>query len=141
MLVRIRLFAMLRERAGVNELELELPEGARVSDALERVQDLAAAPPLVVALNRVSPKPARSRPSGVGGGTGADGQDQGARADLEERQRGTGRGMGGGDASEGLSERWRELPSVTRLASAIADAAAGPPGSAAMSAGRRAIEL
>ena len=34
MLVRVRLFAMLRERAGRDELELELPDGARVSDAL-----------------------------------------------------------------------------------------------------------
>jgi len=29
-----RLFAMLRERAGAGELTLELPDGARVSDAL-----------------------------------------------------------------------------------------------------------
>ena len=34
MVVRIRLFAMLRERAGASELSLELPEGARVRDAL-----------------------------------------------------------------------------------------------------------
>jgi MoaE-MoaD fusion protein len=53
MLVRIRLFAMLRERAGVSELELELPDGALVSDALERLQDLAAGLPLVMAVNRV----------------------------------------------------------------------------------------
>ena len=41
MLVRVRLFAALRERAGRDELELELPEGARVRDALESVADLA----------------------------------------------------------------------------------------------------
>jgi molybdopterin converting factor subunit 1 len=57
MLVRIRLFAMLRERAGVSELELELPEGAHVSDALERLQDLAAGLPLVMAVNRVYARP------------------------------------------------------------------------------------
>ena len=32
--VTVRLFAMLRERAGRAEVVLELPEGARVSDAL-----------------------------------------------------------------------------------------------------------
>jgi MoaE-MoaD fusion protein len=52
MVVRIRLFAGLRERAGRNELELELPEGARVADALAAVDDLAAGLPLVLAVNR-----------------------------------------------------------------------------------------
>jgi molybdopterin converting factor small subunit len=32
--VTVRLFAMLRERAGADSLTLELPDGARVSDAL-----------------------------------------------------------------------------------------------------------
>ncbi|ADB53927.1 molybdenum cofactor biosynthesis protein MoaE [Conexibacter woesei] len=52
--VRIRLFAMLRERAGTAELELELPEGARVRDALAAppVAALAAGLPLVLAVNR-----------------------------------------------------------------------------------------
>jgi MoaE-MoaD fusion protein len=52
MLVRIRLFAQLRERAGAPVLELELPEGARVRDALAAVGDLAAGLPLVMAINR-----------------------------------------------------------------------------------------
>ena len=52
MLVRVRLFAQLRERAGRSELELELPEGARVADALAAVGDLAAGLPLVMAVNR-----------------------------------------------------------------------------------------
>ncbi len=52
MLVRVRLFAMLRERAGTSELELELPEGARVRDALAAVEELAAGLPLVMAVNR-----------------------------------------------------------------------------------------
>lgn len=54
MVVRIRLFAMLRERAGASELSLELPEGARVRDALatEAVATLAAGLPLVLAVNR-----------------------------------------------------------------------------------------
>ena len=57
MIVRVRLFAGLRERAGARELELELPEGARVSDALERVQWLAEDLPLVMAINRVYARP------------------------------------------------------------------------------------
>ena len=52
MRVTVRLFAMLRERAGTGQLELELPEGARVSDALAAVADLAGGLPLVMAVNR-----------------------------------------------------------------------------------------
>ena len=52
MRVSVRLFAGLRERAGRGELELELPEGARVADALAAVGDLAAGVPLVMAVNR-----------------------------------------------------------------------------------------
>ncbi len=37
MRIRIRLFANLRERAGTDALELELPDGARVSDALTQL--------------------------------------------------------------------------------------------------------
>ncbi len=48
----VRLFAMLRERAGARELTLELPEGARVSDALAALGNLAAGLPLVMAVNR-----------------------------------------------------------------------------------------
>jgi len=54
MVVRIRLFAQLRERAGASELRLELPEGARVRDALAApaVAGLAEGLPLVLAVNR-----------------------------------------------------------------------------------------
>ena len=52
MVVTIRLFAMLRERAGAGEIELDLPEGARVRDALARLDDLAGGLPLVMAINR-----------------------------------------------------------------------------------------
>ena len=54
MLVRIRLFAQLRERAGASELSLELPEGALVRDALAdaQVAALAQGLPLVLAVNR-----------------------------------------------------------------------------------------
>jgi MoaE-MoaD fusion protein len=50
--VTVRLFAMLRERAGAPELVLELPEGARVRDALVELSELAAGLPLVMAVNR-----------------------------------------------------------------------------------------
>ncbi|MFL5818574.1 MAG: molybdenum cofactor biosynthesis protein [Conexibacter sp.] len=52
MVVRIRLFAMLRERAGASELSLELPEGACVRDALAALSELAGGLPLVMAVNR-----------------------------------------------------------------------------------------
>jgi MoaE-MoaD fusion protein len=50
--ITVMLFAMLRERAGSRHLTLELPEGARVSDALAELGDLAAGLPLVMAVNR-----------------------------------------------------------------------------------------
>jgi MoaE-MoaD fusion protein len=50
--VTIRLFAILRERAGASEVTLELPEGAVVGDALARLTDLAQDLPLVMAVNR-----------------------------------------------------------------------------------------
>lgn len=43
---------MLRERAGASELELDLPEGARVRDALAELRDLAEGLPLLLAVNR-----------------------------------------------------------------------------------------
>lgn len=52
MQVTVRLFAMLRERAGAREVTLELPDGARVSDALSALGDLASDLPLVMAVNR-----------------------------------------------------------------------------------------
>ena len=50
--VTVKLFAMLRERAGTRELTLELPDGARVRDALSSLGDLAEGLPLVMAVNR-----------------------------------------------------------------------------------------
>ncbi len=51
MQVRVRLFAGLRERAGTNELALELPDGARVRDALASMRELTADVPVVMAVN------------------------------------------------------------------------------------------
>src|SRR5918999_441366 len=50
--VTVRLFAMLRERAGEPQVTLELPEGARVRDALDSLAGLAEGIPLVMAVNR-----------------------------------------------------------------------------------------
>ena len=50
--VTIRLFAMLRERAGAREVTVELPEGARVRDAVAALGGLADGLPLVMAINR-----------------------------------------------------------------------------------------
>src|SRR5687767_8430693 len=58
MLVSVRLFAMLRERAGRDAVEIELPDGATVQDALEAVgrqhglTDTIARMPIVMAVNR-----------------------------------------------------------------------------------------
>jgi molybdopterin converting factor subunit 1 len=50
--VEVRLFAMLRERAGAPTVTLDLPDGARVRDALEELSPLAGGLPLVMAVNR-----------------------------------------------------------------------------------------
>jgi molybdopterin converting factor subunit 1 len=52
MQVTVRLFAQLRERAGTGELSLELPDGARVRDALDELGGLADGLPVVMAVNR-----------------------------------------------------------------------------------------
>ena len=52
MQVTVRLFAMLRDRAGAPQVTLELPEGARVADALDELSRLAEGLPLVMAVNR-----------------------------------------------------------------------------------------
>ncbi|MCW2981476.1 MAG: molybdopterin converting factor, subunit 1 [Solirubrobacterales bacterium] len=58
MTVSVRLFAILRERAGRDSVEIELPEGATVGDAFERLAetpglaDLVERMPLRMAVNR-----------------------------------------------------------------------------------------
>jgi molybdopterin synthase catalytic subunit len=49
--VRIRLFAILRERAGAPQLELDLPDGACVRDALEQLKELTDGVAVVMAVN------------------------------------------------------------------------------------------
>ena len=50
--VRVKLFAGLRERAGADEIGVTLPDGARVADALARLEGLTDGVPVVMAVNR-----------------------------------------------------------------------------------------
>jgi MoaE-MoaD fusion protein len=52
MQVRVLLFAALRERAGADTVELELPDGSAVRDALAQVQALTAGLSVVMAVNQ-----------------------------------------------------------------------------------------
>jgi molybdopterin synthase catalytic subunit len=52
MRVTVRLFAQLRERAGASELSIELPDGARVQDAIDELGGIAGGLPVVMAVNR-----------------------------------------------------------------------------------------
>ena len=52
MQVHIRLFAGLRERAGASEVALDLPDGARVADALAELQHVTGDVPVVMAVNQ-----------------------------------------------------------------------------------------
>ena len=44
MTITVKLFALLRDQAGVPELKLEVPEGARVSDAAEHLKSKLKSP-------------------------------------------------------------------------------------------------
>jgi molybdenum cofactor biosynthesis protein MoaC/molybdopterin converting factor subunit 1 len=57
-MIQVRLFAMLRERAGRDSLELELPDGATVADALARLE---REPGLDELLGRLPVRAARNR--------------------------------------------------------------------------------
>jgi molybdopterin synthase catalytic subunit len=50
--VHVRLFAVLRERAGAEEIELELPDGASVNDALSKLQHVTDGIRVVMAVNQ-----------------------------------------------------------------------------------------
>ena len=52
MRVTVRLFAVLRERAGAGEVTLELDDGARVRDAIAALGGVADGVPVVMAVNR-----------------------------------------------------------------------------------------
>ncbi len=56
--VRVRLFAILRDRAGgSDQVELELPDGAVVADAIERMRHLTDGVPVVMAVNHEYAEP------------------------------------------------------------------------------------
>jgi len=50
--VNVRLFAVLRERAGSESLEIDLDEGATVADAIRALEPVAGEMPFRVAVNR-----------------------------------------------------------------------------------------
>lgn len=52
MRIVVALYAVLRERAGVREVELDLPDGACVADALGALDAIAGGVPVVLAVNR-----------------------------------------------------------------------------------------
>lgn len=126
--VRVRLFAMLRERAGVDSLELSLPDGATVADALaelsrrEPLGELLEAMSVAMAVNRdyadaATPLAADDElalipPLSGGSGGGGDGSS-GAR----ERD---------GTRDRELHARVREdRLSADELSAAVADPSAG----------------
>ena len=80
MLVSVRLFAGLRERAGSGRIEVELPDGATVGDLLAAME--LAPRSCVAAINREYAAPARAHRAGRRGRARAAG----------ERRRGRGRG-------------------------------------------------
>jgi len=65
MRIRVRLFAALREQAGVAERELELAEGSRAADVWTALPELGAEPPgILYALNREYVPPTRELADG-----------------------------------------------------------------------------
>jgi molybdopterin converting factor subunit 1 len=62
--VRVRLFASLRERAGADEVELELPDGALVSDALAQLNAITDGLRVVMAVNHEYADPDASLAAG-----------------------------------------------------------------------------
>src|SRR5436305_3902518 len=50
--VQVRLFAVLRERAGSGEIDLELPDGASVADALDELHNITDGIRVVMAVNQ-----------------------------------------------------------------------------------------
>ena len=50
--VKVRLFAVLKQRAGRGEVALELPDGATVDDALAALEDVRGGVECVLAVNR-----------------------------------------------------------------------------------------
>jgi molybdopterin synthase catalytic subunit len=110
--VTVRLFAMLRERAGTNEVTVELPEGACVRDALAALDGLAEGMPLVMAINREYA--AEDAPLG-----------EGDELALIPPVSGGSGGPAGGSAAVAHARVTREPLSLDALAARVRDARAG----------------
>ena len=78
MVVTVRLFAGLRERAGSDRVQVELPEGARVADLLAAMD--VAPRSCVVAINREYADAAVAGARGRRGRAGAAGDAAGRRS-------------------------------------------------------------
>jgi MoaE-MoaD fusion protein len=90
--VTVRLFASLRERAGTDSVQLELPDGARVGDALEHLSWLTEGSTVVMAVNEEYADVATTLSAGdelalippvSGGGGGAGGRTPRVRISAE----------------------------------------------------------
>ncbi len=120
MTVSVRLFSLLRERAGSDRLQLQLPDGATVADALAALRgdpalgELLARLPVQLAVNRdyaqphtlLAPDDELALIPPLSGGDGA----------------GDGDGGGGSRVHVAVGE---QAPSVERLAALVADPRAG----------------
>jgi MoaE-MoaD fusion protein len=96
MIVQVRLFAILRERAGRERIELALPRGATVAEALSRLAQVEALTellerlPVAMAVNRdyaradtvLQPADELALIPPLSGGTGAPGEATGAPAHV-----------------------------------------------------------
>jgi molybdopterin converting factor subunit 1 len=111
MTVRVRLFAILRERAGGDSVEIELPEGATVGDALER---LAAAPGIGELVERLPLRMAVNREYASAGTAIAPGDELALIPPIS-----------GGDPGRTHASVTEEPLSVERLSAWVRDPAAG----------------
>jgi MoaE-MoaD fusion protein len=125
MTVTVRLFAILRDRAGAGSIDIELPEHATVADALKvlgqrrELADALARIPVRMAVNRELAEPASALRAGDelalippvsgGGSGGANGND----GDVGDS--GVGDSGGGGDVHARVSREPLSLQEVSRL--------------------------
>ena len=92
MQVSVRLFAALRERAGADVVRLELPDGARVADALERLKGVMTHPIIVDGRNLLDPAAVANSgftyiPSGRPGGSNSSSSGAAARSESAAARR------------------------------------------------------
>jgi MoaE-MoaD fusion protein len=119
MLVHIRLFAILRERAGRDSVELHLSDGATVADALRALSEL---PALGELLSRLPIQMAVNRDYATAETTLAPGDELALIPPVS----GGGGEPAGGERREPLHVRVSEQPlSIERLSRAVADRRAG----------------